>query len=100
MPGGFGGNDLGKRVDDALRGITIQGEARSDGLAKAAVEAVARLATVDDHPVPAPQEAATELAATDAGTRGGASPLVYPAPAPVLFAGVFVTGRRERPGSG
>ena len=97
MAGGFGGNDLGEKVDDALGGITIQGEAQSDGLAKAAIEAVARLATVNGHPVPTPPEARIELAASDAEAGGGGtSPLVYAAPALLLFAGLFAAGRLAR----
>ncbi len=97
MPGGFGGNNLGEKVDDALSGIAIQGEAQSDGLAKAAVEAVARLATANGHPVPVPPEARIELSASDADDGGGGtSPLVFAAPAVLLFAGLFVAGRMAR----
>lgn len=97
MPGGFGGNNLGERVDDALGPIAIQGEAQSDGLAKAALEAVARLATVNGSRVPTPPEADLTLAAQDAGDDGGASPVLYfAAPAVLLFGGLFVAGRLAR----
>jgi hypothetical protein len=97
MPGGFGGNNLGERVDDALRSIDIQGEAQSDGLAKAAIEAVARLATVNGYRVPTPPEAGIELRAADADTDGGGtSPVVFAAPALLLFAGLFLAGRLSR----
>ena len=93
MPGGFGGNNLGEAVDDALGPITIQSEASSDGLAKAAVEAVARVATVNGHKVPVPPEADLRLDAASAADGGGPSPLLYVAPALLLFAGLAVAGR-------
>lgn len=94
---GFGGDNLGDRVDEALQPIDIQQEAASDGLAKAAVEAVARLATVNGHPVPVPPEADLELAASDVDANGGgASPLVFAAPAVLLFGALLVAGRVSR----
>jgi hypothetical protein len=97
MPGGFGGNNLGEKVDDALGQVAIEGEAQSDGLAKAAVESVARLATVNGHEVPVPPEADLRLTASDADTEaGGTSPLVFAAPAVLLFAGLVVAGRIAR----
>ena len=103
MPGGFGGNNLGERVDEALHPIDIQTEAQSDGLAKAAIEAVARLATVNGHPVDTPPEARIELQATnDSEERDTTSPLVFIAPALLLFGGLLVAGRisRRREGKG
>ena len=98
MPGGFGGNNLGEQVDDALGPIAIESQAGSDGLAKAALEAVARLATVNGSPVEVPPEADAELSANSAGGggRGGTSPLVFALPAVMLFAGLFVAGRITR----
>lgn len=94
MPGGFGGNNLGEQVNDALGPIEIQADASSDGLAKAAVEAIARLATVNGHPVGTPPEADLELDAASAETKsGGTSPLLYAAPAVLLLGGLFVAGR-------
>lgn len=97
MPGGFGGNNLGERVDDALQPVAIQTDAQSDGLAKAAIEAVARLATVNGFPVATPPEAAIALQATDRSEeRDSTSPLVVLAPALLLFAGLAVAGRINR----
>jgi len=97
MPGGFGGSNLGERVDEALGPVTIQAEAQSDGLAVAAIGAVARLATVNGHEVATPPEAGRRLRATNASTkRGGSSPLVYVVPALVLFGALFLVGRRQR----
>lgn len=97
MPGGFGGNSLGDKVNEALEPVQIQASAQSDGLAKAAVEAVARLATVNGHPVDTPPEASLKLSASGASTSGGGtSPLVFAAPAVLLFAGLAVAGRVSR----
>jgi hypothetical protein len=57
MPSGFAGNNLGPKVDSALRGITIDQAAKSDGLAQAALAAVARIATANGHPTPVPAAA-------------------------------------------
>lgn len=97
MPGGFGGQDLGARVDEALGPVEIQADAGADGLAVAAMEAVARLATVNGHPVDVPPEAGVELAAAgEPDGSGGPSPLVYLGPAVLLFGVLFAVGRRQR----
>lgn len=94
MPGGFGGNNLGGKVNDALQPVKIQGEAQSDGLAKAAIAAVARIATANGHPVKVPAEANIKLSSSDASTkRNTTSPLVFAAPALLLFVGLAVAGR-------
>lgn len=97
MPGGFGGNNLGRRVDEALAPVDIQADAGADGLAVAAIEAVARLATVNGHEVAVPPEAGLRLAAADAddGGGGGPSPVVYLAPVLLIFAVLFILGRRR-----
>lgn len=97
MPGGFGGNNLGEQVDEALAPVAIEAEAQSDGLAKAALTAVARLATVNGSRVPTPPEAELELSASSAEAGGGGtSPLLFIAPAVLLFAGLFLAGRIAR----
>jgi hypothetical protein len=97
MPGGFGGNNLGDDVDDALAPVAIQGEAQSDGLAKAALEAVARLATANGFPTETPPEADIRLTAQSADRGGGGTPVwVFALPAVLLFAGLFVAGRIQR----
>jgi hypothetical protein len=103
MPGGFGGTNLGDGVDAALRPVTINVKAQSDGLAQAAIAAVARIASSNGHRVPVPPEASLELKASSKSTkRSGTSPLVFALPALLLFAGLFVAGRvqRRRLGSG
>ena len=94
MPGGFGGQRLGDRVDEALNPITIDTEAASDGLVRAALEAVARLATVNGHETEIPPEAAVP------GSGGGTSVWTYVGPGAglllVLLVAVFVAPRRRR----
>jgi hypothetical protein len=95
MPGGYGGSNLGGAVDRALAPVQIQADAGSDGLARAAIAAVARLATANGYRVAVPPEASLKLGKAS-GTKkggGGTSPLVFLAPALLLFGGLFVAGR-------
>src|SRR3954468_3376868 len=81
MPSGFAGDNLGPKVDSALRGITVDQEAKSDGLAKAALAAVARIATANGHATPVPPQAAAAVAASHASSnRSTPSLLVYGGP--------------------
>lgn len=98
MPGGFGGDNLGDRVDDALAGIRIEAEAQSDGLAKAALIAAARIATVNGHRTPVPREASVRLAATSRSTERGSGPpiWIFLAPVALVVAGAAVAGRVAR----
>jgi hypothetical protein len=81
MPTGFGGDNLGASVDSALRGITIDRAAKSDGLVQAALAAVARIATANGHPTPVPPQAAARIAASHASSkRSTPSLLVYGGP--------------------
>ncbi len=94
MPGGFGGANLGDGVDKALSGIDINGAAQSDGLAQAAIGAVASIATENGHAVPVPPEAKLKLGKSNASNkRKTTSPLVFALPALLLFGGLFVAGR-------
>lgn len=67
MAGGFGGKNLGDRVDEALAPVEIDPEAGSDGLVRAALAAVARIATVNGHETAVPPEASSD------GAAGGGS---------------------------
>jgi hypothetical protein len=98
MPGGFGGEQLGDGVNRALDPVKIDVSAGSDGLARAALEAVARLATVNGHATPVPAEAAAAGAQTPSGS-GGTSPWVFIGPLAGLLvlagaAGVVLRRRR------
>jgi hypothetical protein len=100
MPTGFAGDNLGAKVDSALRGITVDQEAKSDGLAKAALAAVARIATSNGHPTPVPPQAAATVGASKASSkRSTPSLLVYGGPVVLVLIAVaallFVGRRRE-----
>lgn len=95
MPGGFGGTDLGDRIDEALAGIAIQAKAQSDGLAVAAMTAVARLATANGHEVEAPPEASLTLGKAKGGGGGGPSALLYALPVAAIFLVLALLGRRR-----
>ena len=84
MPGGFGGTNLGDKVNEALDPITIDVDAQSDGLARAALEAVARLATVNGHKTAVPPEAKASSGKDDDG--GGTSPVLF------IVLGVVIVG--------
>lgn len=57
MPGGFGGKNLGDRVDAALAPVKIDTQAGTDGLVRAALQAVPRIATLAGHQTATPPEA-------------------------------------------
>jgi hypothetical protein len=93
MPAGFGGVNLGDQVDGPLSKVTIDTGAQSNGLAVAAIGAVARLATANGHPVPLPPEARAAVSASKSSKKGGPSPVFFVVPALILFAGIWLAGR-------
>jgi hypothetical protein len=94
MPVGFGGANLGDGVDKALAGVSIDAKGGSDALARAALAAVARVATSNGHSVAVPPEASVKLGKSSGSSKGGGtSPLVFLAPALLLFGGLFVAGK-------
>lgn len=101
MPGGFGGSGLGDRVDEALAEVEIDPDAETDGLVRAAIGAVARLATVNGTETAVPE--IPEAGGDDGG--GGSSVVVIvgavlAALALVALGSVFWRRRRasdERP---
>jgi hypothetical protein len=99
MPSGFAGDNLGPKVDSALQGIEIDQAAKSDGLAKAALAAVAKIATANGHPTPVPAAAGAQLAASKASSkRSTPSLLVYGGPVVLVLIAVGVlllVGRRD-----
>jgi len=99
MPSGFAGDNLGAKVDSALSGIKIDQAAKSDGLAKAALAAVARVATANGHPTAVPPQAEAALPASKSSSkRSTPSVLVYGGPVLlVLIAiGVLLVVSRRR----
>jgi hypothetical protein len=99
MPSGFAGDNLGAKVDSALEGITIDQDAKSDGLVAAALAAVARIATANGHPTPVPPEAAARITPSKASSkRSTPSLLVYGGPvvlALIAVGGLLLVGRRR-----
>jgi hypothetical protein len=101
MPSGFGGDNLGAKVDSALAGIKVDDAAKTDGLVQGALAAVARIATANGHQTPVPPEATTALGASKASSkRSTPSVLVYGGPVLVALIAVgaliFVGRRKER----
>lgn len=101
MPSGFSGAGLGPRVDEALEPVRIEAAAQSDGLARAAIEAVARLASVNGHAIPIPPEAKLTLAPRDESTeRSGPSVLLFVLPFALVTIAIAIAGlvaaRRRR----
>jgi hypothetical protein len=101
MPSGFSGAGLGPRVDEALEPVRIEAAAQSDGLARAAIEAVARLASVNGHAIPIPPEANLTLAPRDESTeRSGPSVLLFVLPFALVTIAIAIAGlvaaRRRR----
>src|SRR3954449_7771249 len=85
MPGGIGGVNLGDKVDAALAPVKIDTEAQSDGLARAALEAVARVATANGVKTAVPK-VASGSSSSDSGGGGGPSAIVW------VILGVVIAG--------
>jgi hypothetical protein len=103
FPSGFAGSGLGDKVNEALAPVSVNAAAQADGLAQAALEAVARVATANGHRTPIPPEARTQLAATNKSTKRSGPPIiVYLLPALLVVAAALLTGRiaRRRDASG
>jgi hypothetical protein len=99
MPSGFAGDNLGAKVDSALNGVPIDQPAKSDGLAKAALAAVARIASSNGHPTPVPPEAKVAVAASKSSSkRSTPSLLVYGGPVLLVLiaVGVLLVVSRRR----
>jgi hypothetical protein len=89
---GFGGKSLGDRVDEALAPVEIDPEAGSDGLVRAALQAVARIATVNGHDTPVPPEAGAAGGGDDdgGGGSGGGTGCASRPIRPIVFAPLSV----------
>ena len=97
MPGGLAGRNLGPRAPQILGAITVDRAARSDGLVRAALIAVAKLATANGHPTAVPEVAAARAP----GTKGGSHPALYVGAAVIdalglALIGVSLVSRRAR----
>jgi hypothetical protein len=81
MPGGIGGQNLGDKVDAALAPVKIDTEAQSDGLARAALEAVARVATANGVKTEVPK-----VSSSSGDDGGGPSVVIW------VILGVVIVG--------
>jgi len=92
MPTGFGVYQIDAKPASALRGVPISSNADSNGLAKAAIVAVPKVATAAGHPVPE-ENVASEC------SKKGTSFIVFVAPIAVLLLGgaLLRYGLRPRP---
>jgi hypothetical protein len=98
-PDGLVGRNLGEPAEHLLARIRVNRPARSNGLAQAALYAVARVATLNGHPLPVPRLASAALASSARSKRGSSSSaLLYIAPAlaAVLAAGALLVVLRRR----
>ncbi|MFL5843347.1 MAG: hypothetical protein ACJ762_01555 [Solirubrobacteraceae bacterium] len=94
MPGGFGGKNLGDKVDEALDGVNIDVDAQTDGLVRAALKGVARIASANGVKTAVPSEA-------EPGGDGGGSKtvllIVIGGVIVLLVIALIVVRRRARP---
>src|SRR4051794_3735435 len=82
MPAGLAGRNLGPQAEALLAKVRVDTAAKSDGLVRAALEAVARIATANGHPTQVPAVKAQKQAAAKGG--GDSHTLLY------VLAGVIV----------
>lgn len=98
MPAGFGGVALGDRVDEALAPVEVDAEASTDGLVRAAIHAVARIATVNGRETPVPPEATASGDGDDSGGIPKTPALIVIGVIVVLLlVALVVVRRRSRP---
>ena len=81
MPSGFGSLNLGPKATAALAGIKVDQAAKSDGLVRAALEGVAKVASANGHPTKVP---AVQAAPATGDTGGSSDTALY------VIAGVVV----------
>lgn len=103
MPAGFGGKNLGDGVDRALDPVEIDADAQSDGLARAAIEAVANIASENGFETPVPDMPEIGSASDDdSGGGAGTAGIVLAAVAVLLLivglAAARLRGRDEPEG--
>jgi MYXO-CTERM domain-containing protein len=101
MPAGFGGSGLGAKVDDALSGVEVDPDGGSDALVRAAIEAVANLASANGVETPVPDIPAVDQPGEDDGGGGGAGTagIVIAVLALLGLGAAILVVRRRRGGS-
>jgi hypothetical protein len=97
FPSGFAGSGLGGKVNQALAPVSVDAEAQADGLAQAALEGVARIATANGHRTPVPPEATAQPAPAGKGAKSSGPPaVVYVLPALLVVAAALFAARMVR----
>lgn len=96
MPAGFGGQNLGAGVDRALAPVKINTEEASDGLARAALRGIPRLARQAGFPLKTPAAAGAPAVAGGQDDGPGPPPLVFIAPLLLVLVGAGLAGRMAR----
>lgn len=92
MPEGLAVANATPAAAKAIEDIEVDKDEKANGLARAAIEAVPKLATASGHPVPA-----TKLPPGAAKDDGGTSPLiVFGAPVALVALAALVVGLRRR----
>jgi hypothetical protein len=92
MPNGYGVDSAGPAAAGAIAGLSAPGTNKPDGLARASVDAIVRLAKASGHPVPKPK-----LPGAGGGGGGGTPVVVFGVPVLLLvLAGVLATIRRRQ----
>jgi hypothetical protein len=95
MSAGIATANVQPRAAAAIQGIAVDNRHKSDGLVRAAVEAVPKLATASGHPVPAPKLPPMSSGGGKGG--GGTSPLlVFGAPVALVALAALVAALRRR----
>jgi hypothetical protein len=90
MPQGFGTYQVAQAGAAAVKGISVDPKSDANGLARAAILAVPKVATATGHPIPAVKTAS-------GCSKGGTSFLVYVAPVILLLAGGLLIRYGIRP---
>jgi hypothetical protein len=97
MPVGMATANVQPKAAAAIRGIALDNQHGSDGLVRAAAEAVPKLATASGHPVPTPKLPSVSSVGKGGKGGGGTSPLlVFGAPVLLVALAALVAALRRR----
>jgi hypothetical protein len=88
MPVGLGTFAVSQKAASAIAGVKVGPGA--DGMARAAVEAVQKLATADGHPI-----RGFKPAAASGSSGGGSSALIFGVPVALLILGLAIVSYRR-----
>jgi hypothetical protein len=92
MPAGLAAAKATQPAVAAIGSVRVEQKKRSDGLVRAAIQAIPKMATASGHPIPA-----SKLPSEGAGSSGGGtSPLIVFAPVALVALAALVVGMRRR----